>query len=305
MKKTFTSFLLKCVLLFVLLVAADFCIGWAFDDIRNKAFEKNPTHVSLKTLFTAEKVDGDVVIIGASTASHHYVSKMIEDSLGMSCYNCGEDGHFFLYQNCLVNVLLDRYFPKALVWDIGGGSLKDSDRDVLNGLYPYYDNEYCKDVINSTSWKKKYLMQSEMFRNNSVLVDLLKPFVTKPELDNKGYDPLPISGYLFPTESKDDTISGIDNARVELFENTLQNINDHGVELYVSISPRYSDGKLRNTIQYKKMLDLADEYGATIIDYYHDARFADSTLFKDAPHMNDNGARLFTGLVIEEMVNNR
>ena len=262
---------------------------------------KNPTHVELKTLYTAEKVDSDIVIIGASTASHHYVSRMIEDSLRMSCYNCGEDGHFFLYQNCLINVMLERYSPKIIVWNVVGGGLKDSGDDVLNGLYPYYDNDYCKKVINGTSWKMKYLMKSKMFRNNSTLVDLAKPFVTKPASDQMGYSPLPISGYLYPTRSKDDSINGIDESRVELLKNTLQSINDHGVKLYVSISPRYSDGNLKNTVQYKKLMALADEYGATIMDYYHDDLFSDSTLFKDAPHMNDKGARIFTELVIKDM----
>ena len=37
-------------------------------------------------------VKSDVVILGSSRAIHHYDPKIFSDTLGMSCYNCGEDG---------------------------------------------------------------------------------------------------------------------------------------------------------------------------------------------------------------------
>ena len=43
--------------------------------------------------YICDKSVDDILIFGSSRAVHHYNSSMIEDSLGMSCYNCGDDGN--------------------------------------------------------------------------------------------------------------------------------------------------------------------------------------------------------------------
>lgn len=122
-KNTLWAFCLKIVLLVVILFGVDRLVGAAFVKMKDVGLAGNPENMWLKTPFTIEKVDADVVVIGSSKASHHYVPQMLEDSLGMTAYNCGHDGCFFLYQNCIINMILDRYTPKMILWDIQPGSL--------------------------------------------------------------------------------------------------------------------------------------------------------------------------------------
>ena len=121
----------------------------------------NPENMWLKTPFTVEKMDADVVVIGSSKASHHYVPQMLEDSLGMTAYNCGQDGCFFLYQNCIINMILDRYMPKTIIWDIQPSSFvsKDLSSEYQNIRYlsPYYpNNSWAKLHINSESTNMRF-----------------------------------------------------------------------------------------------------------------------------------------------------
>ena len=104
--KSLYTFCLKAVLLLVILFGVDRLVGVAFVKMKDVGLAKNPENMWLKTAYTVEKVNADVVVIGSSKASHHYVPQMLEDSLGMTVYNCGQDGCFLLYQNCIVNMIL-------------------------------------------------------------------------------------------------------------------------------------------------------------------------------------------------------
>lgn len=52
-----------------------------------------PRAVVLRCEYIANKATDDIIILGSSSATHHYVLQIIEDSLGLSCYNCGEEGN--------------------------------------------------------------------------------------------------------------------------------------------------------------------------------------------------------------------
>ena len=141
-KNTLLAFCLKVVLLVVILFGVDRLVGAAFVKMKDVGLATNPENMWLKTAYTVEKVDAEVVVIGSSKASHHYVPQILEDSLGMTAYNCGQDGCFFLYQNCIINMILDRYTPKMILWDIQPGSFVGVDHSLeyqnIRYLSPYY-----------------------------------------------------------------------------------------------------------------------------------------------------------------------
>ena len=105
MSKSYKQFILKLVIFLAILAGVDFLVGKGMDCLRIGAFELHPNNVGMKTSFVIEKTTDDVLVIGASDASHHYIPKMIEDSIGMTVQNCGIDGSFFLFQNCLMHLL--------------------------------------------------------------------------------------------------------------------------------------------------------------------------------------------------------
>ena len=133
-------------LVFVLLVClVDFCIGPLFVHAKDKALERHPSDMWLKSSYSVEKVDAECIIIGSSTAVHHYIPEEIERKTGLSTYNCGQDGCFFLYGCCMINSILERYSPKTIIMDLNPGRLLDSDKgdeyQNMRFLSYYYDND--------------------------------------------------------------------------------------------------------------------------------------------------------------------
>ena len=68
----------------------------------------------------------DVLVLGSSRANHHYVSSMFKDSLGLSCYNAGRDGHDILYAYMIFQSFLERNMPKMVVIDIASSMMDGS-----------------------------------------------------------------------------------------------------------------------------------------------------------------------------------
>ena len=307
-KNTLWAFCLKVVLLVVILLGVDRLVGAAFVKMKDVGLATNPENMWLKTPFTVEKVDADVVVIGSSKASHHYVPQMLEDSLGMTAYNCGQDGCFFLYQNCVINMLLDRYKPKMIIWDIQPGSFtshNEKEYQNIRYLSPYYPQSvWTKRYIDSESKKMPLRMQSRMFAYNSKALNYLFPLVIGSSKTENGYIPLPNEGYIYPEKRRSEKTEmpcPPNEEYLSLLSATLKRCKDEGVVVQLFVSPEYN---------YESDVYLAAVKDISYVSYdkgipchnYHSLAANDSTLFKDASHLNDKGARLYTAKVVQDIL---
>ncbi len=282
------------------------------------AFSKNP--YIFMTRFHCERVDDDIVIIGSSRAAHHYIPKIMEEKLKKSVFNCGMDACFFLYQTAVIDCILNHYSPQLIIWDIRKPSELDSgireskDLAKLSKFNCYYDsNQYVNNLIQLKSRFEKYKMHSKLYRYNtcvnlSVYRTALSNYHTvflesNERFKRKGYQPL----YgIDKTLQKPKQVVHIKNIyyqkNVELFKHVLELCSQKNVPLVISFSPIFQDNRAFDTIQYKKLFEVANEYSVPIIDFYHHPDFmSDPSLFKDFGHLNDNGAKLFTKLFCDEL----
>ena len=305
-----TKFLLFCVKVVVFvgfLFAIDRVVGAAFVSMKDMGLKKNPENMWLKTPFVVEKVNSDVVIIGSSKASRHYVPKMLEDSLGMTVYNCGQDGCFFLYQNCIINMLLDRYNPKIIIWDIQPSTFTIYDRDEYQNiryLSPYYDHSlWAKRYIDSESSKMPVRMQSRMFAYNSKVLNYLFPLISGGSKTENGYIPLPNEGYNYPEKrrSEESEVQYSPNKKyLSLLSATLERCEEKGVAVQLFISPEYNYESDAYLAAVKDIGRVSFDKGVRCHNY-HSLTTCDSTMFKDACHLNDKGARIYTEKVVQDM----
>lgn len=308
-KNTLWAFCLKVVLLVMILFGVDRLVGAAFVKMKDVGLATNPENMWLKTPFTVEKVDADVVVIGSSKASHHYVPQMLEDSLGMTAYNCGQDGCFFLYQNCIINMILDRYTPKMILWDIQPGSFAGEDCSLeyqnMRYLSPYYPaNTWAESYINSESSKMRYRMMSRMFAFNSKVLNYVFPLVTHSSATENGYLPLDTEGYLYPEMDKQAEIEEVVNRTyLDLLDKTMKRCKEKGVELRMYISPAFSQKSALTIAAEEEIGSVAICNNVSFTNAHSDDSFMqDATLFKDACHLNDKGAKLYTTRVIEDVL---
>lgn len=311
MKLQLFLFCIKAVIFLVLLFAIDRIVGVAFVAMKDIGLKKNPENIWLKTPFAVERVNSDIIIIGSSKASHHYIPQMISDSLHMTVYNCGQDGCFFLYQNCIINMLLDRYKPKIIIWDIQPSSfINNTAKEYQNIRYlsPYYsENEWANKYINSESEKMPLKMQSRMFAYNSKILNYLFPLVvgwSKSNTDN-GYIPLFNEEDKYPEkrECKESNVQyERNNKYLSLLSATLKRCGDKEVVIKLFISPKYA---FESDIYREVIKDISN---VAINNYahcynYHSLFSNDSKLFKDVEHLNDNGAKKYTAFVVSDLKN--
>ena len=126
--KEYKSLFIKTVIFLVVIVAVDFCCGKLFRLLELKALDRSPYGMPVENAMW--KVDKDVVIIGASEACHSIIPQVLEDSLGLSVCNCGQDGCRFYIQNAMINGLVDRYSPKMILWSVGHGARKPIQKNM-------------------------------------------------------------------------------------------------------------------------------------------------------------------------------
>lgn len=311
--KTLLAFCLKVALLLVILFGIDRLVGNFFVSMKNMGLAHNPYHQWEKTARLLEKCDEACLVIGSSKAEHSYVTEMMSDSLGIGkIYNAGQGGCFFLYQNCVINMLLDRRVPKKIIWDIQPECIPADSRmkeyQNVRYLSPYYDSDsWAKDFINSEDERATIKMQCHMFRYNTKLFQYLLPIVTRKVKADSGYKPLPNDGYIYPTLKLD--LSNEDNTdfneyKINVFSETLRRCKEKGVDITLFVSPSFVLPSTRYKNSVKKLTTVANDYGYNLLDYSDDVHFlSDSTLFKDVSHLNDKGARMYTKLVIFDIKN--
>lgn len=297
------NFLIKGICFILLFVSLDIIGGKMFSCLHNYAFNHSP--YGLLTEYAMEKVNTDVVIIGASTANHHYVSSLLADSLQMSVYNCGKDGCGFLHQCGIIDGILKRYTPKVIIWDIMPSYLSrpsSKQLDRLSDFNEYYDkNDYCKKLINLRNPNEKYKMQSYLYRYNSRILALIYKSAVIYDYPADGYLPLSNIGYEYPSFIDEKTKDEFDERLKIRLNYIISECRQKEVKLLLSLSPRFVNSDYLKTRVYEEWCKIAKEQNIPLIDYYNTPFFLnDSTLCKDNAHLNDRGAHMFTNKWIGE-----
>ena len=136
----------------------------------------------------------DILILGSSRAIHHYNPQIIEDSLGMSCYNCGQDGNGIVLFYGWWQILKNRHLPKMIIYDVNPSFdllVGENNSKYLGWLRSEFENDDVKHIFEDIDPTEKYKMQSMMYRYNSKflqnIIDYVHPFF---KIKPNGYLPL-------------------------------------------------------------------------------------------------------------------
>lgn len=298
-------FVLKGILFLFLLVCMDLSGGYIFDFLRETALKKNPSKMTME--YAMESVDQEVIVVGSSRAQRHYVPDILQDSMGMTVYNIGKGGFYFLYQCCVVHEILNRTNPKIIIWDMEPTLLskpRPSEISNLSYLGPYYDSSaYYRAIMEEMCPSEKYKMQSRLYRYNSHSLHYFsKSLAVKKNIKSvSGYIPLPVEGYEYPSLQELQEADSMWTETEKRFVGIIRQCQQNNVRLIASFSPKYVKSNYRETQVYRRLCSLLETHRVSLIDCYNESDFLnDPTLFKDRVHLNDRGARLFTTKWIEK-----
>ncbi len=294
------KFIITIVLFSISIIAGDFVIGGLSDALEKFTIEKRPEAFNIKIPYIINTVDDDVLIWGSSTASHNYITQEIEDSIGMSTYNCGYDGSFVYVQSALLDLLLARYTPKVIIWEIAPNCLSSTISDTLEfacieWLYPFYDrNSMCKyiiDIQDDYNWLK---LKSQSICRNSRFQEYLHCFLTRNCYYPTGYAPIFYEGIPYPKKESSIDANDIVKSKEKCLETILRKLADKNVKVVFSFCPIYRYRQVLEGKSFNRLLEIADKYNVKVMNYYElESIVGDSTFFKDNDHMYETGARRY------------
>lgn len=295
------KFVGKIGVFFLLVIVADVVIGHGLDYMIS--------HITVggqgRDNYIANEAKDDVLVFGSSRAVHHYNSTMIEDALGMSCYNCGDDGSGIILSYGRLLMIKERHQPKIIIQDVNPNFdlMVNDNHKYLGWLKSHYNKECLHAIFEDIDKTEKYKMMSHLYRYNSRFLQNIITFITGKANDGgvKGFRPK--RGNLdkmkireLKNEEKTDCYE-YDSLKLE-YINKFIDLTD-GAKLFFVVSPMWygMDG-----LQLQPLRVICQERGIPLIDFSNDPKYVHhDEFFKDGVHMNTEGADEFTHDLIAKL----
>lgn len=292
-------FVQRLLLFVVFLIGLDMISGLVFKALTQNAKGGD----TARNEYIANKVDAPMLIFGSSRAIHHYVPQIFRDSLGMECYNCGQDGMGIILFYGRYKMITERYVPKVIVYDVlpSFDFEAGDDYSYLGWLKPYYD----KEGIDSIFWKiapnERYKMCSQMYRYNGKILQMLIDNIKNIHEDNNGYRPAYGTMRYEPQKQTDVVSKDLDSLKLYFWEKFIQDCHKKGTRLILALSPFYGESNSFHTV-YPTIYHLAKRYHIPIINHYDDKKIiCRKDLFMDSFHMNYLGAEIYSKEIVDEL----
>lgn len=295
------KFVLKVLMFFAVIAIVDRAFGIAMKNVL-QGTDKGDWG---RNNYIFNDVNSDVIILGSSRAIHHYDPQIITDSLGMSCYNCGEDGMGIFLMWTRYQAIRERSIPKLVIYEVlpEYDLLTNSDNQkYLKFLRPYCHKPFIDSVINDISSKEIIKLQSYMYEYNSVFVDIIAQHVSKSPSTAKEYTYSPLTAQMDYNPQRDkepELIIPCDSLKKAYLEKLILSCEKDGTLLIFVASPIYmplSDN------EYLPLKELCKVHNVAFFNHYCDTDYCENPdYFADAGHLNVKGAESFTNLLVFEL----
>lgn len=292
--------LIRKILLFILaVVLVDFLFGKCLNFI-NAHTEKGDYG---RNNYICNEADQDIMIFGSSRAIHHYNPDVFEKNLGMSCYNCGEDGMGIILSYGRYKLAQRKHQPKLLICDIevAYDLLKNDNTKYLGFLKPYYDIPGIDSLFWEVSATERYKMLSNTYRYNSRWLDIVAQYRSKSNVYARDYKYSPLSrtmdyepsSYVFASNED------CDELKIEIWNRLLNDCERNNTKVFFVISPVYGE---KSNCLLEPFKELVRKHGIVLLDHFSDERFINNReLFADKMHLNTKGSNQLSEMISEEI----
>lgn len=295
--KLFKKGIIIIMVIFLLDRGIGFVIKYCF------AMEKQGD--SFVTTYALTRATEDVIILGSSRASHHYIPLVFKEKANLTAFNAGRDGMNLSYYLAVLQGLLVHHTPKVIIFDLNLNDLtlnNEKEDEMISSLLPYInENPAVKRIIEDVNpmelWKAQISM---LYRFNSLPVSILQHYIGFGQENINGYEPL----FGNNLKSIPDTMAENDNYRedavlINKFEEFITTVKNKSVSLYVVVSPNSKKNKFSSKVTASRILA---RYGLKLHDYSEFSGPNRLALFYDGTHLNDTGARLFTEAFVSDLM---
>ena len=160
MKKDITRLGISLTIIVFLLLVVDCFVGF----IADKVVDRMPNYSGqiAKDNYRLHRLETDIVILGSSRGSHHYVTALLSDSIDnymrkeYSIYNASIDGKFANSNSCAAEMIISRYRPKLVIIDLSESQLVSEDVADIKFSSPFYRKDsIVRKYIDNISFEEK------------------------------------------------------------------------------------------------------------------------------------------------------
>lgn len=300
-KRSYLYFGIKLISFFLLIFSLDFIVG---NTLRYFYF-KQESGGEYSATYLIKKANQDLLIFGSSRALHHYQSNILEERLGLTSYNAGRNGNPILYHLAIFKSALNRHKPKQIILDVNINEFQkvEDGYDVLATLLPYY-KEYpeVRPMVLLRGKFEKLKLCSQIYPFNSLIFTIAAgntQFNKQRKEVFNGYMPLYNQWNKNLTVEYPQKKYEVDLIKIEAFKNFIAVCKANHIKLTLVFSPYFKKfEETNNSISIAK--EIAKENNIHFLDFTNDIRFLKNPfLFADYTHLNNNGAKFFTNILID------
>lgn len=293
------KFLLRILLITIIIFVTDQSSGYIFKFMQHHSKGGNTG----RTEYIVNNMNEDILIFGSSRAIHHYDPQIIEDSLQMSCYNCGRNGNGIIFSYGMYRLFKNRYTPKCIIYDIFDDFdlIKGNNEKYLDWLRNYYNKPGIDSIFINVNKNEKCKMISQMRRYNYTFIQIVSDYISPKQSYIKGYKPLSGTIKYEPIEIDKESNKSIqyDDLKLKYFKLLIKDCKEKGTKLIFMVSPKYKGEKKQS---YEAIIQLAKEENIPFFYHYNDNEISTNKKnFEDSMHMNKYGAEKYTKKIINEI----
>lgn len=290
------KFCVYFVAVIVVLVLTDFLFGFIANIQKKVGLKGDYQPIE----YVMKECNEEALILGSSVVLNCLKPSIIEDSLNVSCYNAGANSQTVIYYHTILNMVLKRYNPKIVFLGIRATEFQDENLLRYNILVPYYRSGYAEidSVLESESGKEKFLLNSNLYRYNTIWFRiLLYNFIKEHDKKDKGFliHEKPAAPPVFSVTSPKRYVS---SHKLEVLKSIIDMCKSRGIKLVMFSPPNYC--KLTETPM--TLTSIEQMCNENDIPFYNDTQlqyFIDHVdLFYDSVHLNKYGADIYTKLFI-------
>ena len=292
--------LFKKILFFSLLIIfADFlfgeCMNYIYVHTEKGDFGRNK--------YICEEADQDILIFGSSRAIHHYNPETFERKLGLSCYNCGEDGMGIILSYGRYKLAQRKHQPKLIIYDIENSYdiLRNDNSKYLGFLKPYYSVSGIDSLIWEINPNERYKMLSKLYWYNSRWIDIMVQYFSKSNEIARDYKYAPLQGILDydPARYVFASDKDCDKLKLDIWERFLNDCRKKNTQVIFVISPVYGE---QDNHFLKPFLELIEKHKIPLFDHFSDQFFVgNKKYFADKIHLNSEGSVYFSDIIAGEI----
>lgn len=254
-----------------------------------------------RTNYIITKTYEDCLIFGSSKASHHYVPKIISDSINIESYNCGQDGNGIYFVYPTVKTILSRYNPKLIIYDIKPEfdiyKYESNERylSVFKGFYG--KNEIIDSIICALDGTQKYKQMSLTYNFNSSITSPIVGYINRNKRNaNNGL--LPLYGNFKGEINSKTNYDSIDETKIKLLKKLCDFCKDKTRLVFIVSPSIYTE----NIQDYEPIINLCKEFNLPFLFYGNEKDFVGNReYFKDPVHLNYNGAIHYTKKIVQDI----